>query len=655
MNKKTIVIAAILIFVLATSTLTFASALPTVTYVNGWGTIATANSFQYSYPTAIAITGADDVYAVDTVYGLYPSVSVDEFACVPGDNSGANNYLNMFGSYGYIYSGGSGTFQQGPDSMAIDPSGNVYIVDQGHFLVQKFDSAGNFLLQWGSQDYTATGMGAFSFPSGIAVDPITGNIFVSDEYNSFVQVFDSSGNFLFQFGGNPDLANTSPFYPAGIAIDSNGNVFVVDQGNIVVQEFTDTGTFVTQWGSGTFSYPTNIAVDGNGNLFVLDAGLGQVLEFDNSGNLVTQWATTYYGSNIAVDSSGYIFVTETYYTGFSYSGVIEEFDNSGNLIAMFTGATSLPGPSQFFAPVDAAVSTSGDVYITDSANYRIQEFSASGAFIRSWGNPTPTPDYTGYGQFNYPTGIAYNTQNGYLYVSDTYNNAIQVFDSVGNFQFQFGSSNASPGSGNGELNQPVGIACDSSGNVYVVDQGNSRVEVFDANGNYLNQWSGSGGGFSSPYGIAVSAAGNVYVVDGFNNRIQEFTTAGAFVTMWGSYGTGDTNFAYPKMISVDNSGNVYVVDELNSRISVFDSNGNFLLSFGTSGAGALSYPYGIGVSAATGNIYVVDGSTTNVIKEYSQNGLFFALPESQWGSIAAIVAGFSAIVAITAVKRIRRK
>ncbi len=81
------------------------------------------------------------------------------------------------------------------------------------------------------------------------------------------------------------------------------------------------------------------------------------------------------------------------------------------------------------------------------------------------------------------------------------------------------------GSGNGQFNGPKGIAVDSNGNVFVVDQGNNRIEKFSNTGVYISQWGsyGTGNGqFNSPYGVAVDSSGNVYVVDSGNYRVEKF-------------------------------------------------------------------------------------------------------------------------------------
>jgi len=139
---------------------------------------------------------------------------------------------------------------------------------------------------------------------------------------------------------------------------------------------------------------------------------------------------------------------------------------------------------QFNEPQGVAVSSAGNVYVVDGANDRIEKFTKTGTFIRTWG---------------------------------TY------------------------GTGNGQFDDPDDIALDSSGNVYVTDFGNNRVQKFKNDGTFIRKWGslGTGNGqFNGPSGIGINLnTNNVYVADEGNNRIQEFKNDGTFIRKWGSLGS----------------------------------------------------------------------------------------------------------------------
>ena len=129
------------------------------------------------------------------------------------------------------------------------------------------------------------------------------------------------------------------------------------------------------------------------------------------------------------------------------------------------------------------------------------------------------------------------------------------------------------------FNQPSGIALDSSGNVYVADTWNHRIQKFTSSGQFVTKWGSYGNGdgqFIGPFGIALDSSGNVYVADINNGRIQKFTSDGQFIAKWGSQGSGDGQFDYPSGIAADSSGNVYVADTQNHRIQKFTSDGQFI-------------------------------------------------------------------------------
>ncbi|MDZ4179265.1 MAG: SBBP repeat-containing protein [Coriobacteriia bacterium] len=120
---------------------------------------------------------------------------------------------------------------------------------------------------------------------------------------------------------------------------------------------------------------------------------------------------------------------------------------------------------------------------------------------------------------------------------------------------EFGSA----GTAAGQFAQPSGVAVDPTGNVYVADAHNHRIQKFSAVGVHMLSWGtlGSGAGqFTYPRGVAVDSAGNVYVADTNNHRIQKFSSAGVHVLSWGTEGSGAGQFAYPRGVAVDVDGNV---------------------------------------------------------------------------------------------------
>ncbi|KKN49126.1 hypothetical protein LCGC14_0646000 [marine sediment metagenome] len=254
----------------------------------------------------------------------------------------------------------------------------------------------------------------------------------------------------------------------------------------------------------------------------------------------------------------------------------------------------------FDDPCDVAVDSSGNVYVTDSTNHRIQKFTSDGTFLINWGS-----NGSGDGQFSFPYGVAVDSSN-YVYVVDYGNHRVQKFTSGGTYVTQWGSN----GSGDGQFFYPQGIAVDNIGYVYVCDAGNDRMQKFTSTGLFVIKWGsyGSGDGqFNYSTGIAVDSNRYVYVADQGNNRIQKFYSDGTFATKWGSYGSGDGQFDYPTGIAVDSSNNVYVSDSFNDRIQKFRPDGTWVTKWGSFGSldGEFNWPEGLTVDSF-GYVYVSD-------------------------------------------------
>lgn len=178
---------------------------------------------------------------------------------------------------------------------------------------------------------------------------------------------------------------------------------------------------------------------------------------------------------------------------------------------------------------------------------------------------------------------------------------------------EFGYGN---GSGDGQMVWPVGLALDSKDRVYVTDEHNNRVSIYDSSGKFISKWGVSGSGpteLKGSAGIAIDADDNVYVADQHNHRIQKFTADGVHLLGWGEFGSADGQFDLPWGAAVDTDGNVYVADWHNDRVQKFTGTGKFLASYGTSGSGKGQFnrPSGVAVDS-DGFIYVADWGNERV-------------------------------------------
>jgi hypothetical protein len=209
-----------------------------------------------------------------------------------------------------------------------------------------------------------------------------------------------------------------------------------------------------------------------------------------------------------------------------------------------------------------AIDSSGNVYVADTYNHRIQKLTLNGQFVTKWGS-----EGSGDGQFEWNLGIAIDS-SGNVYVADRDNSRIQKFTSSGQFVTKWGSY----GSEDGQFNEPIDITIDRSGYVYVLERRNNRIQKFTSDGQFITKWGSGGSGdgqFNLPEGMALDNSGNVYVADSWNNRIQKFTSNGQFINKWGSFGNNAGEFSYPWGIAVSSDGKVYVSDSGNNRIQVF--------------------------------------------------------------------------------------
>ncbi|MFY9549891.1 MAG: flippase activity-associated protein Agl23 [Thermoanaerobaculia bacterium] len=177
------------------------------------------------------------------------------------------------------------------------------------------------------------------------------------------------------------------------------------------------------------------------------------------------------------------------------------------------------------------------------------------------------------GQLNEPRGVATDA-SGSLYVADSKNSRIDVFDGNGAFRRAIGS----PGEGDGQLKEPCGVTVGPDGTVYVADTWNHRVARFSPDGQWLGHWKAADPGFFGPRSLVLSK-GSLYVADTGNKRIVRFDADGKIAGAWGGAGADPGQFVEPVGVTADAAGRIFVADTGNHRIQVFDGDGKFVRQF----------------------------------------------------------------------------
>jgi uncharacterized protein (TIGR03437 family) len=308
------------------------------------------------------------------------------------------------------------------------------------------------------------------------------------------------------------------------------------------------------------------------------AGNG-VAGFGGDGGPATE-AQLRYPSGIAVDGAGNIYIADT----------------ENNIVRKVTPAGVISSVSGFvLGALDVAVDSAGNLYVPDEQNNQVLKLTPDGSRIIFAGNGV-----TGFGgdggrateaQLDTPSGVAVD-RAGNVYIADRYNSRVRKVDPNGIITTFAGNGAYGQGGDGGpataaQLYEPVGLAVDGAGNVYISDYFDKVRKVSAATGIITTAagtgrfgFSGDGGPateaqLNSPFRIAVDAAGNLYIADSYNDRIRKVTPDGIINTIAGSGTTGfsgdggspvSAQLDTPYGVAVDGAGNLLIVDQGNSRV-----------------------------------------------------------------------------------------
>ena len=498
----------------------------------------------------------------------------------------------------------SGTELHFVNDVGVDASGDVWIVDEACHVAH-FDSSGAFLGELGEIWYCDDDNGHLMWPTSIAFDS-DGNIYVSDTGNSRVQVFNNIGTYLATLGvtGEWGSDNAHLDFPRHIAIDSSDFLYVADTGNSRVQIFNVVNPQA-------IAYVATLGVTGE----------------SGSDNAHFQWH-----QGVGVDATR-IYVAD------SGNDRVQIFDRTTRAYVTTLGTGWGNGPYEFSFPTDVAIGGGGLIYVSDTGNYRVQQYTAGLVYQRTFGT-TGVPYLTDSTHFNSPSGVAV-AGDGSLLISEEMGHRLVKLSALGVPQWTFGSAGVSGGD-NDHLAGPADVDLSIAGQAFVADSWANRIQIFSDGGIYVatlgtGDWGTGNYDFKVPRGVAVDGGGNIYVADTNNHRVQIYNSSRTYVATLGvtdEPGSDNGHFSWPEDIEVDSAGNIYVADSGNSRVQVFNSSRAYVRTLGETGVtgedfGHFGYPYAVAVDAQ-GRTYVSDDWGPRV-QVHDGLGQYLTTVAGDWG------------------------
>ena len=490
----------------------------------------------------------------------------------------------------------------------------------------------------------------FDKPTDLAINNNGDKLYVVDRDNNRIKIYELTG------GDNC----------------SSGNDEIIDDEVCFDETFGDSGSVDAR-----LDVPTDLAINkDSGDIYVVDSDNNRVVRYQADGDYdnfeigsSNSNDNEYLGlpTAIAIDRQNeYVYVAD------STTDSISVFEENGDFRFNFGDEGS--SDDEFDNPSGMVINNSDQIlYVADTENHRIKIYELTDGdecpnetdeverdevcFVDDFGS-----EGSGDGRFDKPSGLAYDEDNDLLYVADTDNDRIQVFEIVsGNncpsgtdkiidgvcFVEEFGSS----GSADGRFNSPEGIAIDEDNKIlYVADTDNDRIQMLSVTESsssdtlaFFEEFGTEGDDndqFDTPTDLAVGNDEELYVADSENNRIKIYELTGGdncssgndeiiddevcFDETFGTSGSSDGRFDIPTDLAVDpDNGDVYVVDSDNNRVQRFESNGDYdNFEIGSSNSNDNEYlgsPSAITIDRKSDLIYVAD-STTDSISAFEKNG-----------------------------------
>jgi len=472
---------------------------------------------RFNSPQSVAVDNAGNIYVADYYNNTIRKITPDGIVSTLAGMAGVSGSTNGTGNTARFY---------GPEGVAVDNAGNVYVAEYYNQTIRKITSAGVVSTIAGSTGILGSADGAgstaqFNYPTSVAVDG-AGNLYVADCYNFLVRKITPAGvvTTLAGLSGNGSADGTGPgaqfLEPYYVAVDSSGNAYVTEYGNSTVRKITRDGVVSTLAGlagsrgytdgkgnTARFGRPEGVAVDGAGNVYVADYSYGNIRKIAPDGAVSTL----------------------------------------AGLAGSYGSTDGLGSAAQFSAPRGMALDSAGNLYVADSGNNTIRKITPAGlvtTLAGTAGNSGNVDGTSSAAMFNSPKGVAVDSA-GNVYVADSGNNTIRKITPGGvvtTLAGLPGSSGYVDGTGNtARFYSPWGLAVDAAGNLFVADNGNHTIRkvspsrvVTTIAGSAAYPGSADGLGtaaqLNGPAGMVVDNAGTLYVVENKTNTILRLVPTG---------------------------------------------------------------------------------------------------------------------------------
>jgi len=593
-----------------------------------------------------------------------------------------------------------------PNSVAVDKWGNIYLVDVAYGTIRKIDTSGIITTFAGSatgiSGYSGDGgqatLAEFNNPRGIASDT-SGNIFIADGYNRVIRKISTNGIITTCVGGGSSLgdgglaSNAMLGNPYGITFDKLGNFYIVDKGASRVRKVNTFGIISTIAGTGVAGFsgdthhadsaqinlPSAICIDIARNIYISDNSNTRIRKINTTGIISTFAGNGGVGdagdggpataaninvvTGLAADTIGNIYIADT------SNNVIRKVDTFGIITTVagrygsigFAGDNGPATSAKLNGPTGIAFDHAGNYYVADYFNNRIRKVNTSGIITTVGGCNFSSPSgYKGDGGpaisalLANPLGLCYDTAHN-IYIADAGNHCVRQINTSGIISTVAGDDTSgyngdSSLATHARLANPVSVAADKKGNLFVCDGAKNVIRKVDAAGiiyTYAGRgtagYSGDGNTADSaklnaPYNITTDKYGNLYIIDASNYRIRKVDTNRIISTVAG-IGTsgffGDGGPATAALINpqaggiyVDDTGNILFSDANNLRVRKINTAGiiSTIAGNGTAGYtgdGGPAIVAGIGSPSGitedkNGHLYI---STNSSIREVDNAGI----------------------------------